>query len=87
MLRKSGAHLEQIQYTLGHQNVSTTVLYLGSVLELAPGLAAVDTLKITSTRQREHCLSPESADILTMHLEAERAAVEVLQQAPEEEEE
>lgn len=47
LLRKAGAMLEQIQYTLGHEDISTTVLYLGSKLELAPGMAAVDLLTIS----------------------------------------
>lgn len=49
MLRKAGAPLEQIQYTLGHENIATTVLYLGSKLELGKGLAAVDLIKLNST--------------------------------------
>ncbi len=46
LLRKSGAMLEQIQYTLGHEDISTTVIYLGSKLELGAGLAAVDQLQL-----------------------------------------
>ncbi len=70
LLRKSGAMLEQIQYTLGHENISTTVLYLGSKLELSPGVAAVDLLAISNTS------SPEVLDRITMALEAERASIE-----------
>lgn len=72
MLRKSGAALEQIQYTLGHESIATTVLYLGSTLELGPGLAAVDLLKLTQNQ----VLPLETMDILTMHLEAERYQME-----------
>lgn len=62
MLRKSGAALEQIQYTLGHESIETTMLYLGGKLELAPGLAAVDALRI-------------DYHALLMGLEDERAAI------------
>jgi integrase len=47
MLRKSGAPLEQIQATLGHESIETTTLYLGSKLELERGKASVDQLKRT----------------------------------------
>lgn len=69
LLRKSGALLEQIQYTLGHEDISTTVLYLGSQLELAPGVAAVDQLKLGPP-------GPGLVDRITMALEAERALME-----------
>jgi site-specific recombinase XerD len=47
MLRKSGAPLEQIQATLGHESIETTALYLGSKLELERGKASVDQLRRT----------------------------------------
>jgi site-specific recombinase XerD len=31
MLRRNGAPLEQIQHTLGHATLATTVTYLGNV--------------------------------------------------------
>lgn len=46
MMHRSGAGIEQIQYTLGHQHMQTTTLYLGSLLEIAPGQAAVDRIGI-----------------------------------------
>jgi integrase len=46
LLRKSGAPLEQIQHTLGHEKIATTVIYLGASLELAPGAAAVDKIAL-----------------------------------------
>ena len=46
LLHKSGASIEQIQYTLGHQHIHTTTIYLGSAIELCPGEAAIDKLTI-----------------------------------------
>ncbi len=46
LLRSSGAPLEQIQYTLGHESISTTTIYLGSKLEMGAGAAVVDQLDL-----------------------------------------
>lgn len=46
LMRKAGAPLEQIQYTLGHENVNTTMRYLGSELVLEAGAASVDQIKL-----------------------------------------
>jgi integrase/recombinase XerD len=46
LLRKAGAPLEQIQHTLGHETLTTTMAYLGSRLELAPGEASVDQIAL-----------------------------------------
>jgi len=46
MMRRAGAPLEQIQATLGHENLNTTMVYLGSCLELGKGRASVDTLDL-----------------------------------------
>ena len=53
MLRKSGAALEQIQATLGHENIQTTTIYLGSTLELDEGRAVVDMLKLRAPKREE----------------------------------
>lgn len=44
LMRTTGAPLEQIQYTLGHESINTTMRYLGSNLELGPGVASVDKI-------------------------------------------
>lgn len=67
LMRKAGCMLEQIQYTLGHEDIATTILYLGSKLELSPGVAAVDSLKLTAGGY-----SKSDIDRITMALEAER---------------
>ncbi len=67
LLRKSGAMLEQIQYTLGHEDINTTIMYLGSKLELSPGVAAVDGLMIN--------VGDKTLDRITMALEAERQVI------------
>lgn len=46
LMRKAGAPLEQIQYTLGHESIETTMRYLGSSLELEPGKASVDAIQL-----------------------------------------
>lgn len=46
LMHRSGAGIEQIQYTLGHENMQTTTIYLGNLLEIAPGQAAVDKIAI-----------------------------------------
>jgi site-specific recombinase XerD len=46
MMRRAGAPLEQIQATLGHDSLNTTMIYLGSCLELGKGKASVDTLNL-----------------------------------------
>lgn len=46
LLRANGAELEQIQGMLGHQSLINTQLYLGGVLELRQGRAAVDGIDI-----------------------------------------
>jgi len=46
LLRANGAELEQIQGMLGHQSLINTQLYLGGVLELRRGKAAVDGIDI-----------------------------------------
>jgi integrase len=35
LCRKAGGELEQVQFLLGHQDLSTTATYLGSVQEIA----------------------------------------------------
>ena len=46
MMHRAGAGIEQIQFTLGHQHLQTTTIYLGTMLELAPGQAGVDKIQI-----------------------------------------
>jgi integrase/recombinase XerD len=46
LMRKAGAPLEQIQYTLGHETLTTTMAYLGSRLELGLGAASVDQIAL-----------------------------------------
>jgi len=46
LLRANGAELEQIQGMLGHQSLINTQIYLGGVLELRRGRAAVDGIDI-----------------------------------------
>lgn len=46
LMRRNGAELEQIQYVLGHQNIQTTMRYLGGAIELVEGKAAVDLVKL-----------------------------------------
>lgn len=43
-MRAAGASLEQIQYTLGHASIQTTMKYIGEHLELRPGKAATDLI-------------------------------------------
>jgi len=45
LMRKAGAPIEQIQFTLGHSGVKTTERYLGGGIELAAGKAAVDLIE------------------------------------------
>jgi hypothetical protein len=47
LLRRAGAPLEQIQYTLGHRNIATTVIFMWAQLSLLPGLAGVDVHTIS----------------------------------------
>ncbi len=44
LMRRAGVPVEQIQYTLGHSNMTTTEIYLGGALEMAPGKAGVDRI-------------------------------------------
>lgn len=46
LMRDTGAPLEQIQYTLGHEDINTTMRYLGSNLKLGPGVASVDQIAL-----------------------------------------
>jgi len=45
LMRRAGAPIEQIQFTLGHSGVKTTERYLGGGIELAEGKAAVDLIE------------------------------------------
>jgi integrase/recombinase XerD len=51
MMHRAGAGIEQIQFTLGHQHMQTTTIYLGSLLEIAPGQAGVDKVQIAINRK------------------------------------
>jgi site-specific recombinase XerD len=76
MLRKAGAPLEQIQFTLGHSHVGTTVIYLGSKLELEPGLAAVDMIALQpGFAAAPGMMTPATEDAVYSMLERERAAI------------
>ncbi len=44
LMRKAGAPIEQIQFTLGHSGVQTTERYLGGGIEIGVGKAAVDLI-------------------------------------------
>lgn len=46
LMRTAGVGLEQIQHTLGHSSIETTMCYLGTVLELRDGEAGVDKVAI-----------------------------------------
>jgi integrase len=46
LMRDGGAPIERVSEALGHANISTTQTYLGSAVELRPGLAAGDYIKI-----------------------------------------
>jgi integrase len=76
MLRKAGANLEQIQHMLGHESIETTTIYLGSVIELAPGLAAIDKLKLERQDSRDP-ISPEAMNQLEMGLLLEQLAEKI----------
>ena len=45
-MRAGGAKIEQISVTLGHADIKTTERYLGTALELDPGQAATDHIKL-----------------------------------------
>jgi integrase len=78
MLRKAGANLEQIQHTLGHESIETTTIYLGSVIELAPGLAAVDRIKLEKYgEQFSGFISAEAVNQLEMGLLLEQLAEKI----------
>ena len=47
--RRGGAPIEQIQRTLGHQNLQTTERYLGGGLETEMGKAAGDYIQMGVT--------------------------------------
>ncbi len=51
LMRKAGASLEQIQYTLGHAGVKTTERYLGGKIELGKGKAAVDLINWSKPKE------------------------------------
>jgi integrase len=67
LLRRAGAALEQIQYTLGHRNIATTVIFMWTRLALLPGLATVDVHRISRAG-----LSLDIEDVLLAALEEER---------------
>lgn len=46
LMRDGGAPLEQVQQILGHASVQTTERYLGSKLELRPGMAGTDFIRL-----------------------------------------
>ena len=46
LMHNAGAGLEQIQYMLGHESITTTMKYVGMCLELAPGKAGVDKIEL-----------------------------------------
>lgn len=79
LLRKAGAPLEQIQFTLGHADVATTVIYLGASMQFGKGEAAVDLLDFTpSIKQHSpgYCdLPPKHQDMIECVLESERMAI------------
>jgi integrase len=52
-MRAAGASLEQIQYTLGHANIQTTMRYIGEHLELRAGKAAVDLVVLPGRKHVE----------------------------------
>jgi integrase len=58
LLRSAGAPLEQIQYTLGHADIKTTMIYLGHHISLRAGEAAVDKILMGYEVER----NPESRD-------------------------
>lgn len=45
LMRRAGAPIEQIQFTLGHAGIKTTERYLGGAIELEMGKAAVDLIQ------------------------------------------
>jgi integrase len=49
--RAGGASLEQIQYTLGHASIQTTMRYVGEQLELRPGRAAGDMIVLPGRKR------------------------------------
>jgi integrase len=53
LLKQSGADLDQIKYLMGHSSIATTEIYLGSSVELRPGLAAVDKLVLEEIESNE----------------------------------
>jgi hypothetical protein len=67
LLRRAGAPLEQIQYTLGHRNIATTVIFMWTQLALLPGLARMDVHKLSPAG-----LPPGMQDLLVAAVAQER---------------